>query len=279
MMTGPASRVESTRAPGGVRSSRSKTTRVSGRSRYAPRAVSSGSSARIVPDADADRVDLGPHAAARAGSPHAEVSGVRRPGAAAMQPSRLIAAFRITNGRRFAHQREERLVEARSRPRAEADLDVHAVLRADTRTPGRCTSGFGSLDRGHDARDARFDDPDDARSGAAHVAARLERAIQRRRRARAPRPSSSACTSACGSPARCVVSLPDDDAVGATRRPRRPSDSGSSARGRARRETARGPCSRVGQTSVLPLLFEQPVDVLARAENGTRSSIPSPTPT
>ena len=37
-------------------------TRISGRSRYAPRAVSSGSSASTVPDADADRVDLRPHA-------------------------------------------------------------------------------------------------------------------------------------------------------------------------------------------------------------------------
>ena len=95
MMTGPASRVESTRAPGGVRSSRSKTTRVSGRSRY----DAAGRQQRIVgqdrPDADADGVDLGADAAARAGSPPRTSARVRRPALAAMQPSRLIAAFRI----------------------------------------------------------------------------------------------------------------------------------------------------------------------------------------
>jgi len=49
MMTGPASGVERTRAPGGVRRRRSNTMRTSGRSRNAPRAVRSGSSTRIVP--------------------------------------------------------------------------------------------------------------------------------------------------------------------------------------------------------------------------------------
>ena len=97
-MTGPSSSVERTRAVGGVRRRRSKTTRTSGRSRKAPRAVSAGSSTRIVllPTAIAS-TSARTRCAWRFDS--SEVSGVRRPGADAIRPSRLVAAFRITNGR------------------------------------------------------------------------------------------------------------------------------------------------------------------------------------
>ena len=50
IITGPESSVEKTRADGAIRSLRSKRTRVRGRRRCTSRAVSSGSSARTVPD-------------------------------------------------------------------------------------------------------------------------------------------------------------------------------------------------------------------------------------
>ena len=73
------------------------------------------------------------------------VSGVRRPGAAAMRPSRLIAAFRMTNGRRCAHQREERLRSARAASSPQTPtVDRRRRARAGSAKPRPCTSGFGS---------------------------------------------------------------------------------------------------------------------------------------
>jgi len=97
-MTGPALSVESTFASGGVRRRRSKMTRRSGRSRKMPRAVSSGSSASTVPTPTAmastcARTQCAWRFAA------ADVRKVRRPDVSAIRPSRLAAAFRMTNGR------------------------------------------------------------------------------------------------------------------------------------------------------------------------------------
>ena len=65
---------------------------------------------------------------ARAASRRAEVSCVRCPGAAAMRPSRLVAALRITNGRPSRMQREERLSSARRASSASSPtLDLDAV--------------------------------------------------------------------------------------------------------------------------------------------------------
>ena len=96
--TGPSSSVPSTRAPGGVRSRVSKSTRTKGRARAGPRAVSRGSSTSTVsdPTAMASTTARVPWACSCDRGP---LRPVRRPGAAAMRPSRLNAAFRVTNGR------------------------------------------------------------------------------------------------------------------------------------------------------------------------------------
>ena len=209
----------------------------------------------------------------------ADVSGVRRPGASAMRPSRLVAALRMTNGRPLAHQREERLVQRdRASRRRQPDLDRDAV-RAQEREAAAAHERIRILDRRDDARDAGVDDPADARAGAALVAARLERAVQRRaararagrRRARAPR--RAARRRAREIPARRRRRRP-------TRRRRRPADSGWCARGRARRETARAPCIRSSTSRLRCHHFSSNrPSTYSSAENGTRSSMPSPTPT
>ena len=133
-----------------------------------------------------------------------------------MHPSRLIAAFRITNGRALAHQREERLVQARAAAAGPTpDLDVDAVL-AQVREAPAAHQRIRDPRRAATTRDdAGLDDAVDARPGAPDVTARLERAVERAA-ARAPRPpSSSARTSACGSPARswypCPTTTPSVD--------------------------------------------------------------------
>ncbi len=112
MMTGPASGVERSRAPGGVRSSRSKITRVSGRSRYAPREVSIGSSARIVPT-PTPIASISARSRCAWRSAAAEVSRVGRPALRRHEP--VLADRGLEDHERppLTHQREERLIEHR----------------------------------------------------------------------------------------------------------------------------------------------------------------------
>ena len=113
----------------------------------------------------------------------------------------------------------------------------------------------------------------DARAGAADVAARLERAVQRARRA----PARPPCR------ARALRRAPRRPARGnparrprrpATRRPRRPAGSDSSGRARARRGTARGPCSRRMTSRIGYHFSSNRPSTYSSAENGTRSSMP-----
>ena len=197
-----------------------------------------------------------------------------------MQPSRLIAAFRITNGRRFAHQREERLVQRGRGLAPEADLDVDAVRRADTRSPGRCTRGFGSSTAATTRAMPASTIRDRARAGAAHVAARLERAVQRAAARARARP--------CRARAPRRAPRPRARGIPARRRRRRRDTTTAPTIGfglvrprpRAAMKQRARPCSRDRsadrRATTSPRTARRRT---RRAENGTRSSMPSPTPT
>ena len=270
------------RAVGGVRSRRSKTTRVSGRSRYAPRAVSSGIVGQDRADADADRVDLGADAVRVAVGGAPTSARCARPGAAAIRPSRLVAAFRMTNGRPSPHQREETADSARRASLApQPDVDrARRASRRNAKPRAAAPAGFGSsiaaTTRAMPAATMRLTHgpvrpvwqhgssvqysvaPRAARAGFGRARA-LRRAARRRAR---------------WNP--CPTTTPsgghDDRADERIR-------AGASAR-RAPRETARAPCSRVVMiaSSLYHFSSNRP-STYSSAENGTRSSMPSPTPT
>ena len=183
-----------------------------------------------------------------------------------MQPSRLVAAFRITNGRPLAHQREERLVQRDGAARRRGRPRRRRRARAGTRSRGRAPSGFGSstaaTTRAMPASTMRLTHGPVRPSGSTARACSTAS-----RRARARRPSSSACTSACGSPARswkpCPTTTPSADTTTA------PTSGFGLVRPRPRAaETARGPWNHasasmsVGARVTSPLLLEQAVDVL-----------------
>ena len=228
MMTGPASRVESTRASGGVRSRRSKTTRVSGRSRKAPRAVSCGSSASMVPTptpmASTSRAKRVRVTVGRGRSQHR--SGA--PGAcgdAAVEADR-----RLEHDERplLANQREERLIERVARLGAEPDVDASRRARAETRSRGRAPADSDPRRRRRPARRRRRRCARrTARCGRRGSTARACSRASRRARARRPRPARAlrraARRPARESPGRRRRRRP-------TRRPRRPAGSGWSGR-------------------------------------------------
>ena len=243
-MTGPASGVESTRAVGGVRSRRSKTTRderpLADTRRAASAADRRSGSCRC--RRRSRRFRRGRDARGDSPPPTSAASGA--PGASAMRPSRLVAAFRTTNGRRSRISVKNGRFSAHGGLARDSPTSTATPRDRRKAKPRPLHGGIRILDRRHDAHDARVDDPADARAGAALVAARLERAIQRRaagarRRpppARAPR--RAARRRARGIPARRRRRPP-------RRRRRRRADWGWCARCRARRERARAPsCAR-----------------------------------
>ena len=128
------------------------------------------------------------------------------------------------------------------------------------------------LDRRHHATNAGIDDALDARAGAAKMAARLERAVQRgaagaRSRLR-QRPHFGVRLARA-----LVVALPDHDAV---RRHQH----------RANQRIRTGPAAAAGRVKQRALhvvaiyhFSSNRPSTYSSAENGTRSSIPSPTPT
>src|SRR5262245_54983916 len=92
----------------------------------------------------------------------------------------VLAERRLHDDERPAlpHGREERLVELGRRLTTLADLNSHAMLRQKGKAPA--ADARVRIDDGrHDALDPGFDDADNAWSSAAHVAARLERRIER----------------------------------------------------------------------------------------------------
>ena len=282
MMTGPASSVESRRAPGGVRSRRSNTTRIerplAGRR---SRAVSSGivDEHRAEPTAIAStsrahrvRVPVAPAPVSCVGAPR----GQRRP---AVEADRRLErderpALRMSGRRTAALSRAGcSAPRPRRRPRCRA--------RGDSAKPRPLTSGLGSSIAATTRATSGLHDARDARAGAADVAARLERAVQRRAararpgiaRARASR--RAARRPARGSPAAPPRRRVDDHA-------RRPSDWGWSARGRARRGPAHARhVVRAVASSSRSYHFSSnsAVDVLVRPRTAPDRRSPSPTPT
>ena len=226
----------------------------------------------------------------RAGGAH---GGRRRPrsawsarrGAAATMPSSAGAAFSDHERPTLPHEREERPRSAGAAGvGAHADLDVHAV-RAQVReaAPG-APAGSDPRPRPRRARCPASTMRVDAGPGAAHVAAGLERAVERARRGPRAPAASSAFTSACGPPA--VRGRPvrrrrrrgvDDDGADQRVRARAPAAPlGQEQRPRHEVSVALVAIPRRSLTTTSP---RTGASTYAAASNGTRSSMPSPTPT
>ena len=178
IITGPAASVENSRAVGGVRSRRSNTTRVSGRSRYTSRAVSSGSSTSTVSEPTAIASTCARRYCARRLAA-ADVSCVRSPGARG--DAAVEAGRRLQDDERppLTHGREERLIQPDRRVALDADVDLDAS-GPQRGEPAAADERKRILHRRDDAPDAGGDDALGARTGAPRVRARLERAVQRR---------------------------------------------------------------------------------------------------
>ncbi len=171
----------------------------------------------------------------------------------------------------LAHHREERLVEATRRVGGESDVHGHAV-RAQMLEALPMHERIRIFHRRNHARDAGVDDALDARTRASHVAARLERAVQggaagaiagfvERNRL---------CVRLADTP---VISLPHDDAV--TRHDHRADERiGTRAAAAALGQLQRA----IHVVAVYHFSSKRPL-TYSSAENGTRSSMPSPTPT
>ncbi len=136
IMTGPSESVENSRAVGGVRSRRSNTTRMSGRTRWTARAVSSGSSTSTVSD---------PTATASTAARRICALGIRRPGGELRAHTRMRRHARVqARGGLEKHQRalppldrHKRCIEPRGLLCHEAVFDHDPVALAARQTPGR----------------------------------------------------------------------------------------------------------------------------------------------
>ena len=191
-----------------------------------------------------------------------------------MQPSRLIAAFSMTNGRRS---------------RISVKNGWFSRVAASTPRPTSTAMPCDAKEGEAPAADERVRDPSSPRRRAR---SRLRRSDRRTGPVRpmwqhgssvqysvAPRvrpPASSARAPPRAARRRARGSPGRRPRRRATRPPRRPSGSDWCARARAPRETARGPCSR--RRSRHHFSSNSP-STYSSAENGTRSSMPSPTPT
>ena len=113
------------------------------------------------------------------------------------------------------HPREERRVQPRAPALRPTPTSTPMPCSRRYAKPPPVTRGFGSCIAATTREMPARDDPLDARSGAADVAARLERAVERGARARAPA-ASSATTSACGPPARRCAPWPTTTPSGDT---------------------------------------------------------------
>ena len=164
------------------------------------------------PDADADRVDFSAHdVRVPVGRRRREVRALARRGGEAAVEAR--GRFEDDERPSFAHQREERLIEPRGGGGADAGLDVDAV-RPQIGEPAAVHGGIRILHRRHDAADPGVDDAADA--GPVRPTWQHGSSVQYSVAPRARSPAiSSACTSACGSPARrwkpCPTTTPSLD--------------------------------------------------------------------
>ena len=129
-----------------------------------------------------------------------------------MRPSRLVAALRMTNGRPSRISVKNGWLSVDRALGRQPDVDRDAVL-AQKGEAAAADGRIRILDRGHHARDAGVDDRADARAGPALVAARLERAVQRRA-AGARTGLGQRVHLGVRFTGALVEALPDDDAVG-----------------------------------------------------------------
>ena len=206
----PDSSVESTRAAVGVRRRRSRITRTSGRRR---KALARGQQRIVLRAACRTRSRSHrprPDRDGYAGRPPRRSAGSARPPASATLPSALSATFIVTCGRprriRVRNGAFSRRASASSMPTVTSTPWARRIPM-----PRPLTSGFGSSIASTARRMPAADDQRRAGPGAPRVAAGLERAIERRARARSPA-SASAMTSACGPPATGVRPASDHDA-------------------------------------------------------------------
>ncbi len=230
------------------------------------------------PGADRDRVDLGAH-------------GVRVPQRIVRADARALPRLRrhaIVEARRGFHdderpmqglEREIRAVQPERPLAAGSHRHVDALLTQKIE-PAATDARIGVDCRRNHARDAGRRNTFDARAGSADVAARLERAVERRAARESPRLVERAhfrVRPAC----LLVISLSDDRAVLAQRPPRRPSDSDWSSPGPARRDRARDSCTR-GQRAYGSRLrgsgFRVLVRVLVRVRTSNQELDPEPRP-
>ena len=116
---------------------------------------------------------------ARAVAAACDVNCVRAPAAAATRPSRLVAAFRMTNGRPSSNRRQKRLIQPDGPIPLDTGIDDDSVI-AKRAKPSPRTAGKGSSIAATTLLIPGCDDPFGARPGASCVDARLERAVQRR---------------------------------------------------------------------------------------------------
>ena len=132
------------------------------------------------------RVDLRPLPVDRAVGGGARSARVRTPGPAATRPSRLSATFIVTNGRRRRMTLKNGAFSRSASSRSTPDLTSTPCSR-EIRQSAAGDERIRILDGDDGAANACLHDARRARSGAARVRARLERAIERRARARVPR--------------------------------------------------------------------------------------------
>src|SRR5436190_53431 len=238
------------------------------------------------PAADPDRVDLGPDAMGVAIGRRRRQMGppAGRAGDAAVKAGR-----RLQDDKRpsLAHQREKRQVQLDSGLLRQTDVDGDAA-RPEKRKAAAAHGRIRIFHRRDYPRDARVDDAADARAGATLVTARLERAVQRR----APRPRTRRLQRVDLGVwlARALVEpLTDDDAV------RRYDDGADEGIGTGSAAAARRVKERplhIVQIGAAEAMLHVALDTgglyhfsskrpftYSSAENGTRSSMPSPTPT
>ena len=171
-----------------------------------------------------------------------EVNAVRLPGASAIRPSRLVAALRMTNGRCFEHQREERVVQggpiARPRGRPPRRRDVGA----GTKTRARAPADWDPRRRQRLARCPR-------RRRVVHTARCVPRGSTVPACSKAWRRSARGRLPSARAPRRAARRLSDGVPDRRSRRrptprPHRPADSTRCVHARGRHGTARVPCTR-----------------------------------
>ena len=215
-----------------------------------------------------------------------ELMRVRSPGFAAMRLSRLVAAFMMTNGRCFVLYVKYGAVQSQRALPPGADRHVDALLPQELESAA-ADPRIGVCRRRDDACDAGRGYPFDARARCGRHGSRARACNTATRRARDRRlRRARELLRADRRRARDTPAPQSSRPRGP--RPRRPSDSGWSSRARARRDRARGSCSRCRtaftrnvkrRSDPIYHFVSNSASTYSSTSNGIRSSMDSPTPT